>query len=235
MTLAERTERVTSHDGGSFDALVVLPSAGADNGILLLQEIFGVNDYVRAVAYRVAALGHVVLAPDLYWRIEPGIALGHDEQDLQKAFGYVQRFDWEEGLRDCGAALEHLRGLREVGVGERVGVLGFCFGGSLAYQVAAEFSPDFVVSYYGSRVPDELDRADEITCPALLHFGGADPYIPAERIEETRRVLAPRPDTELHVYEGATHAFDNPAPMFHHKEAAAAAWARTETFLRRFL
>lgn len=231
---SERTEVVDAHDRGSFDALTVVPEAGSGKGVLLLQEIFGVNDYVRDVAHRVAELGYVVLAPDLYWRIEPHIALGHSDDELQQAIALAQRFDFEPGLRDCGSALEHLRNLPEVE--ERVGVLGFCFGGTLAYHVAVRFSPDVVVSYYGSGVPDALELAEQITCPALFHFGGDDSYLPRERVEAARTTLEARPQTEFYVYEGAGHAFDNHlAARFHRPEAAAPAWDRTVDFLRRHL
>ena len=233
MPPTQRREQVTAHDGGTFEALVTVPEGGKGNGVLLLQEIFGVNEYVNAVSLRLAGLGYVVSAPDLYWRIEPNIALPHDEEGLQQALSYGQRFDFENGVRDCGSALEHLRTLPEVG--DRVGVVGFCFGGTLAYHVAARYSPDVVVSYYGSGVPEALEHAESIECPSLYHFGGDDPYIPRERVEAARAVLGERPKAEFYIYEGAAHAFDNPAPMFHVPDAAAPAWERTVDFLRRNL
>lgn len=233
MPVSQRREQITAHDGGRFEALVTLPERRQGNGILLLQEIFGVNEYISALSERLAGLGFVVLAPDLYWRIEPNIALPHNEETLQQAIALAQRFDFSNGVRDCGAALEHLRGLPEVG--DRVGVVGFCFGGTLAHHVGAQYEPNVVVSYYGSGVPDALDLAEQISCPSLYHFGGDDSYIPRERVEAAREVLSRRPNTEFYVYEGAAHAFDNPSPMFHVPEAAAAAWERTTDFLRRNL
>ena len=230
----QRTERVAAHDGGAFDALLTLPESGKGNGVLLLQEIFGVNHYIDSLSKRLAGLGYVVLAPDLYWRIEPNVTLDdHSEEGLQQALGYAQRFDFEDGLRDCGSALEHLRTLPEVG--DRVGVVGFCFGGTLAYHVAVRYSPDVVVSYYGSGVPEALDQAESIDCPSLYHFGGDDSYIPRERVEAAREVLGRRPNAEFCVYERAAHAFDNPSPLFHVPEAAAPAWERTADFLQRNL
>jgi carboxymethylenebutenolidase len=118
-----------------------------------------------------------------------------------------------------------------------VGLLGFCFGGGLAFAVAAATSaagagPDVLVSYYGSALPTLLDQAPQVTCPSLHHFGLADDYLPPEvqrAIEEA--VTAGGADTTFLTYAGAGHAFDNPAPIFHHREAAAEAWATTETWL----
>lgn len=230
-----RTDEVEARGGGSFDALVQLPEDGSGPGVLLLHEIFGVNSYVRSVAERLAGLGCVVLAPDLYWRIERNVALDQrTEEDVREGIGYTQRFDLEKGLEDCDSALEHLRVLPEVA--GAVAVMGFCFGGTIAYHVAARSKPDAAVCYYGSGVPDALELANDITCPILFHFGGSDPYIARERVEAARRSLSHRPNVEFDIQENAGHAFDNHlAPMFHNPKAAAAAWDMSVAFLRRHL
>ncbi|MBA3303192.1 MAG: dienelactone hydrolase family protein, partial [Acidimicrobiia bacterium] len=180
-----RTETVTAPDGGTFDAHVALPEGGTGPGLLLLQEIFGVNSYLKAVGDRLAWLGYVVLAPDLFWRIERNIALPHDKASLATAFGYLQRFDLDQGLLDCDAALAHLRALPEVDDG-KAGVLGFCLGGRMAYGVAARSEPDTAVSYYGSGIADALDEAGRITSPVLFHFGQEDPFIGLDQVERIR-------------------------------------------------
>ena len=229
-----RTERITARDGGAFDGHLVLPDSGRGPGVIVLQEIFGVNSYLKEAGERLAGLGYVALLPDLYWRIEPGIALPHDEESLQQAFGYMQRLDVDQAIDDAGAALDHLRGLPEVTGG--VGVLGFCLGGRLAYHVAARSSPDVAVSYYGSGIADALDEADRIECPIIFHYGDADPFIPNEQVARIRETVGGRPVAEVHVHEGAGHAFDNhEAPQFHQPEAAAAAWDLTADFLRKNL
>jgi carboxymethylenebutenolidase len=228
-----RTEQVAA-DGDHFDAHVVVPDSGAGPGILLIHEIWGVNDYIQEAGERLAELGYVSLAPDLFWRMERNVALPHDDEGLAKGLEFGQRLDFEAAAGDCGRALEHLSELPEVR--GRPGVLGFCLGGSLAYFVAASADPAVAVSYYGSAVPDALDLAEQISCPILYHFGGADPYIPRERVEEVRRALAGRPHVEFHVHEGAGHAFENyKAPRFHNPQAARAAWEMTADFLRRNL
>ncbi len=214
---------------------MVLPDAGSGPGIVVLQEIFGVGEYIKEAADRLAGLGYVALAPDLYWRIEPGIALSHDEAGLGRAFEVSQKLDPELAVRDSIDALRTLRDLPEVTDG-KAGVLGFCLGGTLAFGTALEGDPDVAVCYYGSGIPDMLDQADRITCPVLFHFGGADPYIAREQVDAVAALAASRPSMECHVQEGAGHAFDNHASaMFHQPEPAARAWEITREFLARTL
>lgn len=144
-------------------------------GVLLVQEIFGVGDYMEAVAQDLVALGYVVAAPDMFWRIEPNWTTEHNEEALPKGMSMVSQFDWEKGVEDAAAALGVLKGLPEVG---KVGVLGFCFGGTLAYLLAARAEVDSLVSFYGSGVPGMLEHLDAVQAPAQFHFGGDDPYIP---------------------------------------------------------
>jgi carboxymethylenebutenolidase len=215
-----------------FEAHVALPAAGSGPGLLLLQEIFGVNDYVKDAARRLAELGYVVLAPDLYWRTEPGLELGAG--DMQRAFSASQKLDHDVAVGDAIGALAHLRVVS--GAGGRAGVLGFCLGGTLAWQVAAQGNPDVAVCYYGSGIPDALDVAGAIDCPVLLHFGGADPYIAREQVDAVAAMAAEHDGFECHVHEGAGHAFDNSfAAQFSNPPAAAAAWELTSAFLARTL
>ena len=231
----ERNEQIPAPDGsGDFAAHVTVPDAGRGPGVVVIHEIFGVNAYITSTCRRLADLGYVALAPDLFWRIAPGLSLDHDEEGLTKAMENVSRFDAATAVGDVAAALDHLRSLPEVEGG--VGVLGFCLGGTLAYLAAAAASPDAAVSYYGSGVPDALDQADDIRCPKLVHFGGDDPYIPREQIEVARQALADRSGVTFVVHEGAGHAFDNhEAEMFHDAEAASRAWDQTAAFLREAL
>jgi carboxymethylenebutenolidase len=231
---AVRTDSISVPDG-QFDGHIWLPDGGRGPGLLLLQEIFGVGKYLRAVGDRLADLGYVVLAPDLFWRIEPNVELEHDEDGLNRAMGYVQQFDFEAGAGDLAAALAHLRTLPEVG-GRPVGVIGFCFGGRLAYHLAAHADPAVAVSYYGSGIADAVGEVPNIGCPILFHFGDNDPYIPNDQVDRIRDACAGKPDAEVHVHQGAGHAFDNhEAGMFHQPDAAAAAWQITTDFLARHI
>jgi carboxymethylenebutenolidase len=236
MSSTARVERISTPEG-KLDAHVVIPEAGSGPGIVVLQEIFGVGEYIKESAERLAGLGYVALAPDLYWRIEPGIALPHDESGMGQAFATVQKLDTELAVRDSIDALETLRGLPEVArAGGRAGVLGFCLGGTLAFGVAIDGEPDVAVCYYGSGIAGMLDRADRVSCPVLFHFGGADQYIPLEDAERVAACAASNDAMECHIHPGAGHAFDNhEAPMFHQPEPAAQAWEITRDFLARTL
>ncbi len=232
MASTVRVERVRTADG-EFDAHVALPAGGSGPGIVVLQEIFGVGDYIKESAERLAGLGYVALAPDLYWRIEPGIALPHDEDGMGRAFQTVQQLDLALAVRDSIDALNTLRGLPEVS-NRRAGVLGFCLGGTLAFQVAVQDDPDVAVCYYGSGIAGALDQGEKITCPVLFHFGGQDPYIPREQVDQVCGFADSHPNMECHIQEDAGHAFDNhEAPMFHQPEPAARAWELTKDFLGR--
>jgi carboxymethylenebutenolidase len=228
-----RTQRIETRDG-AFDGHLALPAGGSGPGLLLLHEIFGVNDYVRDGAQRLAGLGYVVLAPDLFWRTQPGLELRSDEAGVQAGMAAAAQLDIAAAVTDAIAALEALRALPEV-PGGATGVVGFCLGGTLAYAVAAGADPNVAVIYYGSGIPRALDRASAITCPTIMHWGGADPYIPRAEVDAVAAMAAARDNIECHVHEGAGHAFDNPAPMFLNAGARAAAWELTAAFLAREL
>lgn len=236
MTVTERIEHVTAPDGLTFAARTFAPNGPAP-GILLLQEIYGVGDFLCDTATRLAELGYLVMCPDVFWRVEPNVSLAHDTEGLSRGFEYMGRFaeiPAEVTRGDLVAALEHLGSLPDVS--GKVASMGYCLGGRLAFEVAADGSPDTCVSYYGSGIADELDLASRISCPVLFHFGGADPYIPRGDIERISRAFADRPDVEVVVQEGAGHAFENSyAPQFSNPEAAAASWPVTVDFLERTL
>ncbi len=231
--MPSRTESVETPDG-SFDLTVWLPAEGAGPGLLLIQEIYGVSDYIRAVADDLAGLGYVVGAPDLFWRLEPGYQAAHDEAGLTRSLEMGSRFDAAQGVADSAAALEHLASLPEVEDG--LGIIGFCLGGTIAYFLAGQIEVAAVVSFYGSGIADNLDTLDRIGSPLQFHFGGSDPYIPRDQVARVEAASAGRDNVEIHVEEDAGHAFHNrKAPMFHVPEPAARAWHRTEEFLQRHL
>src|ERR1700683_4387890 len=165
--MPSRVESVEVPDG-SLPLPVWLPADGTGPGLLLIQEIFGVSDYIRAVAEDLAGLGYVVAAPDLFWRLKPRHDAAHDEAGLAESLGLGSRFDFEQGIADSAAALAHLQALPEVDGG--TGVLGFCLGGAIAYFLAAQGGLDAAVSFYGSAVPGSLAVMEEITVPLQFPF-----------------------------------------------------------------
>lgn len=220
-------------EGGSFDATVWSPEGGAGPGIVLIQEIFGVGPYIRAVGTRLAEAGYVVAAPDLFWRFHPHWEAPHDQAGLSSSMEMVGKLDFPLAIGDCVATLGHVQHLAETAGG--TGVMGFCLGGTLAWAVAAKGDPACCVSYYGSGVPGMLDMIAEVSCPTLFHFGANDSFIPAEGVDALSQAIDATPGFELNV-EAAGHAFDNhESEMFYDAAAAASAWSKTMAFLARTL
>ncbi len=237
--MTTREEVITAPDGQTFDGHLTLPPSGSGPGILLLQEIFGVGEFLLAKAGDLAELGYVVLCPDVFWRIERNVALPHDEAALETAFGLIGRWstevDDDTKSGDLVAALDHLRALPETS-GHQVGVMGYCLGGLLAYVLACHADPDACVSYYGSTIAERLDEAKGLTCPTLFHFGGNDPYIPNEQVDAIEAALGDRDNVTIVVHDEAGHAFENfLAPQFSVPSAAANSWPITVDFLKAHL
>jgi carboxymethylenebutenolidase len=226
-----RTEQVALGDAGSMSIFVWDPPAGQrpTGSILLIQEIFGVGPYIRAVGERLAAAGYLVGAPDVFWRFAPNWASDHDEAGLGASLEKVGQLDFPLAIADCTAALGALAAMSDSG--KAPAVMGFCMGGTLAWAVAAAGEPSCCVSYYGSGVPDMLGMLDQVTCPTLFHFGNADAYIPNEGVDALSAAIAGRDGFFLNV-EDAGHAFDNhESALFWNEAAAKSAWAKTMSFL----
>lgn len=212
---------------------VWVPAAGSGPGIVLLQEIFGVGAYIRAVAERLCEAGYVVGAPDVFWRFAPGWERDADEAGMAESMQAVGQLDMRAAVADCTSAVTTLAALPEVS--GTPGVLGFCLGGTLAWAVAAAGDPSCCVSYYGSGVPSMIDQMSAITCPTLLHYGNADRFIPFDGVEALAAALPGHPHVVVNV-ENAGHAFDNhTSELFWDESAAKPAWAKTLAFLDEHL
>ena len=231
--MPSRVESVETPDG-PFDLTVWLPAAGTGPGLLLIQEIYGVSDYIRAVADDLAGLGYVVGAPDLFWRLEPGYQAAHDDAGLTRSLEMGSRFDAAQGVADSAAALEHLASLPEVEGG--LGIIGFCLGGTIAYFLAAQIEMAAVVSFYGSGIAGQPGCPGPDQQPAAVPLRRERPVHPRDQVARVEAASARQDNVEIHVEEDAGHAFHNrKAPMFHVPEPAARAWHRTEEFLQRHL
>jgi carboxymethylenebutenolidase len=227
------TDQVPCGDAGSMDLHVWTPDSPPKAAVLLIQEIFGVGPYIRAVAERLAAAGYLVGAPDVFWRFAPNWEAGHDPDGLNESMAKVQQLDFPTAVGDCCTALAHLAA--KDGIEQAPGVIGFCLGGTLAWAVAANAEPAVCVSYYGSGVPSMLGMIDQVGCPTLFHFGNADAFIPNEGVDAVGAAIAGREGFVLNV-ENAGHAFDNhESEMFWNESAAKAAWAKTIAFLGLYL
>ena len=227
MAISTRTEMIAMPDGGEMAAYLAIPESGSGPGMVVVMEIFGVGDYIRGAADRLAESGYVALAPDLYRRTQPGAEFG---DDLERAGAAVRELDMAGAIDDAAVALRHLRSLPECA--GPAGVLGFCLGGTLAFGVAQAADPAVAVCYYGSGVPEMLDEAERIACPVLMHWGGEDPYIPLEQAQRACRAAEARAGWQCHIHPDGGHAFDNwTNPMFSRPEPAARAWEQTRAFL----
>jgi carboxymethylenebutenolidase len=227
--MASKWIEIAAADGGKFRGYLAVPAGGKGPGIVLCQEIFGVNGYVREVADYYAEEGYVVLAPDLFWRMDKDVDLGYTEADWKKAFDYFQRFDLDKGMADITAAVKALRGRPEV-IG-KVGALGFCLGGKLAYLAAARSGVDVAVGYYGVGIEGHLNEPPK--CPTVLHFAEKDKYVPPAAVEKIKGALASRDDVEIYVYPGQDHAFARTAGDHYDKPSALMAHHRSIAAFRR--
>lgn len=217
---------VAAADGGSFRAYKAVPPQGSGPGVVLLQEIFGVNAYLRRTADRLAEEGYVVLVPDLFWRLEPGVDLGYGEQDMRKAFELYGRFDDVTAVeRDVASTIGALRAQPEHR--GKVGCVGFCLGGRLAYMSAARTDVDCAVSYYGVGLEKLLDEAEHIRCPMVMHFGATDPLVPPEAYQAIAAHFAAREDVRIYLYPGVGHAFASTDRDTYDRSSTMMAYTRT--------
>ncbi|HEV2797824.1 MAG TPA: dienelactone hydrolase family protein [Nocardioides sp.] len=233
------TQLTIATTDGEMPAHLWVPDAGTGPGILLLQEIFGVSRYVEQRAQDLADLGYVVLAPEIFWRL--GVSrVDEGPEALDTAFGLLQQVDWSAAVSDGVAAVDALR--RRDEVSGRVGVVGFCFGGGLGFDVASRTEVDALVSYYGSALPELVGvveddprvapvGAEAVTAPSLHHFGLADRFLTRPVVEQVQGLLEPLPNVTWYSYETADHAFDNHDFFLHDPEASALAWQRTSAWL----
>src|SRR2546425_9955535 len=223
-----------SFDGGEFDAYMALPASGYGPGIVVLQEIFGVNEYMRTVCDWYAAHGFVAICPDLFWRQEPGIQLtDRSEAEWQKAFALYQGLNEVKAVEDSAAAVEFLR-KHPTGNG-RVGAVGFCLGGNLAWLLSVRYKPDCAVGYYGVSIEKTLAEAETLVSPLMLHIAGQDRHCPPEAQGQIHQALDSNPLAVLHDYPAQDHAFGRLGGEHYDAPAAELAHLRTLEFFVRNL
>ncbi len=223
---------IKSSDGGDFMGYLSLPEGGSGPGVVVIQEIFGVNDVMRAITDAWAAEGYVALCPDLFWRQEPGIQISDKtEAEWARAFELFNGFDLDKGIDDLNVTIEHLRGL-DVCSG-KVGSVGFCLGGRLAFLTATRTSVNAAVGYYGVMLEEHVDEA--LKAPVLLHIATEDGFVPKENQEKVHAALDGNTKASLFDYEGNDHAFARIGGEHYDAEAADLAKQRTAEFFAAHL
>ena len=232
---------VPSADGQRFGVYRVGPSDvrtdadpnAARPGLVLIQEIWGVNAHIRRVAEQYAEDGFTVLAPDLFWRMQPRVDLGYDEAGSAQAFGFRKALDMEKADVDVRSTVDALKAMD--GVDGQVAVVGYCLGGLLAYRAAAGAGIDCAVAYYGGGIQGQLDVASKIDVPIAFHYGAKDTHIPPDAVDSVRQAFAGRDDVRIDVYDGADHGFNCWARPSYSRAAALLAHGRTLAFLATHL
>jgi carboxymethylenebutenolidase len=219
---------VAAPGGATYDAYLALPPAGKGPGLVLFQEIFGVNEHIRALVEQYALDGYVVLAPDVFWRQQRRVELGYEGADRQRAIELMGQTKPAELETDIVAAVNALRARSEVT--GKVGAIGYCMGGRLAFVAAAATGVDAAVAYYGGGIHNILDKAAAIRCPVQFHYAERDDNIPMAAVDKVRTAMHGK-SADVHVYPGAMHGFNCWARASYHAPSAALAHGRSLQFL----
>lgn len=230
--MAEVTVRAA--DGGSFSGYLATPKSGKGPGVVVIQEIFGVNDVMRQITDGLAGQGFTAFCPDLFWRFKPGIQItDKTEAEWKQAVGYFQRFNVDKGVDDLRASLAELR--NHPACKGKVGAVGFCLGGKLAYLMATRTDVDCSVGYYGVGIQDALGEAQNIKGSLLLHIAGKDEFVPPPAQEKIHAGLKGNSHVTMYDYPNCGHAFARPGGAHWDRAAADQAGKRSLEFFRRHL
>jgi len=226
-------ERISiSTPDGDFSAYVARPAAAKAPAVVVIQEIFGVNQVMRDITDGLAAQGYLAICPDLFWRIEPGIDItDQSEAEWKRAFELFNAFDVDAGVKDIQATIKTIRA--DAGCSGKVGAVGFCLGGLLAYLTATRTDADAAVSYYGVGIENRVAEAEKLTRPLLMHIASEDQFVPKDAQAVILQALKDHPQVEIHVYEGRDHAFARAGGAHYDEADAKLAGGRTLQFFQR--
>ena len=232
--MGKTIEIATLAGDGRFPAYLAEPAGTPKGAIVVIQEIFGVNRGIRRKCDHMAALGYLGVAPDLFWRLRPGVELDPDlPDDFQEALGFMQRLDQQLGIADIEATIRDARA--RLGEGGKVGAVGYCLGGRLAFMAAARTDVDASVGYYGVGLESLLGEKHAIANPLMLHIAGADHFVTPDKQALIHEGLDDHPKVTLHDYPGEDHGFATESGQRRSDAAAALADARTEAFFAEFI
>jgi len=231
--MSETVTVTTLNDDSTFDAYVARPAVPPRAAILVIQEIFGVNAGIRRKCDKLAEDGYLAIAPDLFWRLEPGVELDPDvEPEFQRALDLMGKFNQDQGIRDIEATIHHIR--EKEGVA-KVGCVGYCLGGRLAYMTAARTDVDASVGYYGVGIDGLLGEKHAIANPLLLHIPTEDGFVDKDTQKAMHEGLDDHPKVTLYDYEGLDHGFATEFGKRRADEAAQLADSRTSEFFAQHL
>lgn len=228
-------ERVTiTTPDGSFEAYVARPAASPAPAVVVIQEIFGVNAVMREMTDRLAGEGYLAICPDLFWRIEPGIDItDQSEAEWKRAFELFNAFDVDTGVTDVAATIDQIR--QDPSCNGKVGAVGFCLGGLLAFLTAARTDSDATVAYYAVGLEGRVAEADKLAHPLMLHIAEEDQFVPKEAQAVILQALKDHPLIEIHSYPGRDHAFARTGGQHYDEADAKLANGRTLTFFKQHL
>ena len=224
---------ITTPDG-TFAAYVARPSRSPAPAVVVIQEIFGVNQVMRDITDGLAGQGYLAICPDLFWRIEPGIDItDQSEAEWKRAFELFNAFDVDAGVKDIQATIQMIRA--DPQSNDKVGAVGFCLGGLLAYLTATRTDADAAVAYYGVGIENRLAEADKLTRPLMLHIAEEDQFVPKEAQTMILKALKDHTNVEIHTYPGRDHAFARVGGEHYDAGDAAKAGGRTLQFFQKAL
>jgi carboxymethylenebutenolidase len=230
--MGERTT-ITTKDG-SFSAYVARPKAASAPAVVVIQEIFGVNQVMRDITDGLAGQGYLAICPDLFWRIEPGVDISDkSEAEWKKAFSLMNAFDVDAGVKDIAATVATIR--KDPGCSGKVGAVGFCLGGLLAFLTATRTDADASVSYYGVGIESRVAEAEKLTEPLLLHIAEEDQFVPKAAQAIILQALKDHPMVEIYTYPGCNHAFARPGGEHYNEACAKLAGGRTLQFFKKHI
>ena len=225
---------VYAADGGNFSAYLAVSKKGKGPGIVVIQEIFGVNQGMREMADAYAAQGYTAICPDLFWRQKSGVQLtDKTKAEWDQAMGLMQGMDQDKAVEDLKSTLATLR--NHAGCSGRAGAVGFCLGGRLAYMMATRSDADCSVSYYGVMIDSLLGESRNIKHPLLMHIAEKDQYVPPEIQTKIKEGLRNNPKVTMYTYKGADHGFSRVGGVHFDKASADMANTRTIDFFKRNL
>ena len=231
--MTETATIATLENDGEFTGYVARPAGTPQAAILVIQEIFGVNAGIRRKCDKLAEEGYLAVAPDLFWRLEPGVELDPDvEPEFQRALELMGKFDQDQGVRDIEATIKFIRSSEGV---ERVGCVGYCLGGRLAYMTASRTDIDASVGYYGVGIDGLLGEKHAIANPLLLHIPTEDGFVDKDTQKAMHEGLDDHPKVTLYDYEGLDHGFATEFGKRRAEDAANLADSRTAEFFRENL